>query len=98
MDTNFLFSPQQIQQQINSRVPNWICQDGKLRVDIPCVNFNEALGLANKIAHLAEKHNHHPELYISYTAIVITLYTHDHRGITQKDFVLAEEIDILLKT
>lgn len=97
MDTNFLFSPQQILQQINSRVPNWVYEDGKLRRDIPSVNFNEALGLANKLAPLADKHNHHPEFYISYTTLVITLYTHDHKGITQKDFVLAQEIDILLE-
>lgn len=53
--------------------------------------------MVKTIADIAEKQKHHPKITIDYTTIHFALITHDVEAITQKDFVLAQEIDNLLK-
>jgi 4a-hydroxytetrahydrobiopterin dehydratase len=59
-------------------------------------NFTEALGFIVKVGVISEKMNHHPELFNVYNKVNIRLTTHDAGGITDKDFKLASEIDLLL--
>ena len=59
-------------------------------------NFTEALGFIVKVGVISEKTNHHPELFNVYNKVNIRLTTHDAGGITDKDFKLASEIDLLL--
>ena len=47
----------------------------------------------DRIAEVAEKMDHHPDVDIRYTKVTCTLSTHSAGGITAKDFRLAEEID-----
>ena len=75
----------------------WEESDGKLVRNVKCRNFKEALALLNKIAVIAERINHHPDMKIfSYKFLSIEVYTHDTYSITEKDFELAKEIDLVL--
>ena len=47
----------------------------------------------NRVAELAEKANHHPDIDIRYSKVTLTLSTHDAGGITQNDIDLAKAID-----
>ena len=58
-------------------------------------NFIESVGFINKIAILAEKADHHPDILILYNKVKITLSTHSEGGITIKDINLATEIENL---
>lgn len=60
-------------------------------------NFNQALGFIVQVGILAEKANHHPELFNVYNKVNIRLSTHDAKGLTDKDFNLAKGIELLLK-
>ena len=60
-------------------------------------NFSEAWGFMSRMALLAEKMDHHPELFNVYNRVEVVLSTHDAGGLTDKDFQLAAEIDKLLK-
>lgn len=55
--------------------------------------FPAAIAFVNRIADVAEKMNHHPDVDIRYTKVTCSLSTHSAGGITSKDFKLAEEID-----
>lgn len=59
-------------------------------------NFTQALGFIVKVGVLAEKMNHHPELFNVYNKVNIRLSTHDANGLTDKDFKLATEIEELM--
>lgn len=59
-------------------------------------NFNQALGFIVQVGILAEKANHHPELFNVYNKVNIRLSTHDANGLTDKDFNLAKGIELLL--
>ncbi|WP_456408663.1 4a-hydroxytetrahydrobiopterin dehydratase [Caldithrix abyssi] len=58
--------------------------------------FYRGHGFINKVAILAERHGHHPEIFNVYNRVRLTLATHDAGGLTQKDFDLATAIDELL--
>ena len=48
-----------------------------------------------KVAIVAEKMDHHPELFNVYNRVVIDLTTHDAGGIGALDSELAQKIDAL---
>lgn len=62
---------------------------------LPQSNFLAGLGLVTRVAVLAEKANHHPDVLLTYPRVTFTLTTHDAGGLTAKDFSLAAEIDAL---
>ena len=58
-------------------------------------DFREAMDFANKVAELAEKEAHHPNLTISWGMCAIEIWTHDIDGLTESDFILATKIDAI---
>lgn len=57
-------------------------------------NFVEALAFVNRVGDLAEKAQHHPDIFMhGYKHVTITLTTHDQGGVTQKDRDLASGIE-----
>ena len=53
------------------------------------------MDFANKVAPLAEREGHHPDLCISWGKVVVELSTHKIRGLSENDFILAAKIDTL---
>jgi 4a-hydroxytetrahydrobiopterin dehydratase len=47
------------------------------------------------VADAAEKQDHHPDIFISYDHVRLTLSTHKMGGLSRSDFVLATRIDAL---
>jgi len=58
-------------------------------------NFSEAWGFLSRIALVAEKMDHHPEIFNVYNRVEIILSTHDAEGVSEKDVHLAQAIDEL---
>lgn len=59
-------------------------------------DFPQALSFVNQVGALAEKAFHHPDILIhSWNKVRLELTTHDEKGLTTKDFDLAEQIDAL---
>ena len=59
-------------------------------------DFSEAWGFMNRVALLAEQHDHHPEWFNVYNRVEITLTTHDAGGLSQRDADMAAAIEKLL--
>ncbi|AEV33324.1 4a-hydroxytetrahydrobiopterin dehydratase [Owenweeksia hongkongensis] len=73
---------------------NWEEKDNKLVKDFKFKDFSEAFAFLTRVAILAEKHNHHPEIYNVYNKISLSLTTHDSGSkVTDKDINLAKAID-----
>ena len=58
-------------------------------------NFLDALAFTNKVGALAEKQNHHPDIYLAWGKVKLTLWTHKIDGLTESDFVFAAKVDQL---
>ncbi len=72
----------------------WITKDNKLEKEFKFKDFVEAFSFLTKVALVAEKQNHHPEIYNVYNKVKISLQTHDEgNSVTEKDHKLAKAID-----
>ena len=79
------------------KLDNWEKTDKLLR-KIKLKDFVEVIDMVNLIKDIAEKLNHHPNLFIkNYNELEIEIYTHDSNEITQKDYELADEIEKLFQ-
>lgn len=76
----------------------WQEQNHQLYRKFEFENFKTAFEFMNKVAEVADKMNHHPTWNNSYNVVEIWLSTHTQGKITDKDFELADAIDMLIKT
>ena len=61
-------------------------------------DFVSAVNFINKVAKLAEKEDHHPDIHLTgYRKIKLKLSTHAIGGLSENDFILAAKIDRLPK-
>ena len=58
-------------------------------------DFQQALAFTNRVGQLAESQNHHPDIYLAWGKVKLTLWTHKIDGLTQSDFVFAAKVDKL---
>jgi 4a-hydroxytetrahydrobiopterin dehydratase len=58
-------------------------------------NFRQALQFTNRVGELAEAQNHHPDIYLAWGKVKLTLWTHKIDGLTESDFVFAAKVDQL---
>ena len=56
-------------------------------------DFATGLELTNRVGALAEEEGHHPDIYLAWGKVRITIWTHKVDGLTRSDFVLAAKID-----
>jgi len=72
----------------------WQEQNNQLIREFQFKDFITAFAFLTKVAILAEKHNHHPEIYNVYNKVKLSLSTHDAGNVvTEKDRKLAAAIN-----
>lgn len=59
-------------------------------------DFREALKFTNRVGELAEAQGHHPDIYLAWGKVRLTVWTHKIDGLTESDFVFAAKADALL--
>jgi 4a-hydroxytetrahydrobiopterin dehydratase len=74
---------------------DWPEVDGALERTFELESFPAAIGFVNRLAELAERENHHPDIGISYRRVTVRWVTHSAGGITDRDRALALETDKL---
>jgi 4a-hydroxytetrahydrobiopterin dehydratase len=58
-------------------------------------DFKAPLDLASRVGELAEAEGHHPNIYLAWGLLELTIWTHKIDGLTESDFILAAKIDAL---
>lgn len=77
-----------------AEVPHWnVIEARRIERTFRFADFREALEFVNRVGELAERDNHHPDVYLAYGKVRVELYTHKVHGLTPSDFVLAAKID-----
>ncbi|MCI0747115.1 MAG: 4a-hydroxytetrahydrobiopterin dehydratase [Verrucomicrobia subdivision 3 bacterium] len=77
---------------------NWrVVQEHHLEKEFTFKNFREALDFTNRVGEIAEARNHHPDIYLAWGKVRITIWTHKIDGLSESDFVLAAKIEQGLK-
>jgi 4a-hydroxytetrahydrobiopterin dehydratase len=69
-------------------------QDGKfISKSFEFENFMEGIAFVSKVAKVAEKEEHHPDIHIRYTTVTLSVQTHSEGGVTEWDLELAGAIE-----
>ena len=89
-----LLSPDEVESQL-AELPDWILEGKTIQTTLSFKDFTEAVRFVNQIVVPAEAAGHHPDLYISYNRVTISLTTHDAGGLTQQDFAMAQTLSTL---
>ena len=56
-------------------------------------NFREALDFTNKVGEMAENQGHHPDIFLAWGKVRLTIWTHKIDGLTESDFIFAAKAD-----
>jgi 4a-hydroxytetrahydrobiopterin dehydratase len=82
--------------EIRSRLDElegWTRDGDTIRRTYTLDSFAEAVAFVNRIAELAERADHHPDIDIRYDRVGCALSTHSEGGLTRRDFDLARQLD-----
>jgi 4a-hydroxytetrahydrobiopterin dehydratase len=74
---------------------DWPEVNGALEKTFELESFPAAIAFVNRLAELAERENHHPDLRVSYRRVTVRWTTHSAGGITDRDRALAAATDRL---
>jgi 4a-hydroxytetrahydrobiopterin dehydratase len=76
---------------------NWqVVEEHHLEKEYKFKDFREALDFTNRVGELAEAQGHHPDIYLAWGRVKLTIWTHKIDGLTESDFVLAAKADQLV--
>jgi len=82
-------------EQMRREVPGWSLEGAAIKREFQFKDFREAMAFVNEVADVAEGQAHHPDIFISYKTVRLTLTTHKIGGLSQNDFIVAARIDQL---
>jgi 4a-hydroxytetrahydrobiopterin dehydratase len=86
------------QEEIERRVADsdWSREGDSIVREWRLSDFAGAIEFVNRVADIAERANHHPDILVhGWNRVRLTLSTHSAGGLTEADFSLASEIDRL---
>ena len=84
----------QIQEKLHT-LPDWKYEGGALVREYTFADFAVAFAFVARLAMLAEKADHHPDIDIRYNKVRVGLVSHDSGGVTARDTSMAEKISRL---
>lgn len=77
-------------------VEGWeLVEDKFIKKTFKLKSFRESIDLVNRVAGLAEQEGHHPDIIIRYRKVTFELTTHNTKGLSENDFIMASKIDLL---
>jgi 4a-hydroxytetrahydrobiopterin dehydratase len=75
-----------------------VIENKKITRQFKFKDFNGSMSFVNKVAEIADREGHHPDIYISYNKVNIELTTHEVKGLTENDFIMVAKIDKVISS
>ncbi len=79
--------------QFLSRHPRWSLEAETLVATFEFPSFPEAISFVQRVAEIAERHEHHPDIDVRFRKVTLRLSTHDAGGLTFRDPQVAAECE-----
>lgn len=88
-----------IEKEITKLNSGWeLIEGNKIRKIYEFKGFLKTMSFVNAVAWEANRVMHHPDMEVSFNKCIINLTTHDEgNSLSEKDFILAKNIDGLLE-
>jgi 4a-hydroxytetrahydrobiopterin dehydratase len=89
--------PEDRARELAQDVPGWTLSPGEPRLqrEFKFPDFAKAMKFVSKVAEIAEKEGHHPDIHIHYDQVTLVLWTHAIGGLSENDFIVAAKINAL---
>jgi 4a-hydroxytetrahydrobiopterin dehydratase len=91
------YSDVEIEARLKRDLPHWYYETGWIRRRYKTHSWKGTLMVINTVGHLAEAAWHHPDITASYAWVEVRLQNHAAKGITDKDFELAQKIEEVIQ-
>ena len=88
-----VYSDDEVKARLVNELGHWYLENGWIRRKYKTSGWKATLMVVNTVGHLAEAAFHHPDLAVSYAFVIVKLKNHAAKGITNKDFELAQKIE-----
>ena len=88
-----LISPDEINKSLSNK--GWIYADKKITKTYTFDTYMDGIKFVQKMAELAERNNHHPDITIGWCRVDVAITSHNMRGVTTKCVNLATGIDLI---
>jgi len=72
-----------------------VVDEHHLEREFPFPDFLSALEFTNRVGRVAEEQGHHPDIFLAWGRVRVTIWTHKIDGLTESDFILAAKIQEL---
>jgi 4a-hydroxytetrahydrobiopterin dehydratase len=90
-----VLSDEDVQAGLAELGEGWEKYGNSLRREFKFGDFSGSVDFVNRLTPVANEMNHHPDLFISWNLVRVSLISHSEHGITAKDFELAKKLDEL---
>jgi 4a-hydroxytetrahydrobiopterin dehydratase len=89
-------TPDELVIGVQSLSDGWSATTAELTRTVQFPSFLTAVEFISRMAPIAERLDHHPDLRLSWRTVELTLSTHSSGGVTAFDLALARELDGLI--
>ena len=89
-----LVNPEEISKSLSNY--SWSYKKQKISKIFEFENYMDGVCFVSKVAKIAERKNHHPEILIEWCKVTLDIASHDMGGVTTKCINLAMEIEQIL--
>lgn len=90
-----VLSDEDVQARLGELADGWEKYGNSLRREFKFGDFSGSVDFVNRLTPVANEMNYHPDLFISWNLVRVSLISHSEHGITEKDFELAKKLDEL---
>jgi len=92
VDLNTKLNPESVRGWLKKRV-GWSRRSNRLQKTFQFRSFRDSIVFVNRVATIADTHDHRPEIDVRNGAVTLTLQTERAGGITETDLKVAEQLD-----
>jgi 4a-hydroxytetrahydrobiopterin dehydratase len=90
-----VLSDEDVQARLAELGDDWEKYGNSLRREYKFDDFTGAVDFINRLTPVANEMNHHPDVFLTWGRVRVSLISHSEHGITEKDFELAKKLDEL---
>jgi len=93
-------SPPLAQAQIDARLarlPGWEFRDGAIGKTFAFGSYADTIAFVNGVAAIAQREDHHPNMFVGYDKCRVAYCTHSVGGISENDFICAAKVEALCR-
>jgi 4a-hydroxytetrahydrobiopterin dehydratase len=77
-----------------AELPGWtVVEEHHLEKEFRFPDFRQALAYVDRLGEVAEAEGHHPDIFLTWGKVKVTLWTHSVGGLSENDFILAAKAD-----